>query len=1523
LYEDLAEIALANLDASDLVDGDNDATLTSQCASTLVTTGEPHCGDVWKHPFHIPTATQLSATKRSFDTASLTSDHQIEKNSSEFPASTMGQCASTLVTTGEPQRGDVWKHPFPAPSATQRPATCTIAAANSSSSKRQRLDDRKIYAVDIGAGSATFCIEFLEANPNGFALAIDIVEPVVFWSRIPDHLLSRLQYHQAETTDWLDKEILEAYLSMYFPDVVYSNVTVIHFSPECQTLSEAGNTGARDKYSLDWTHPHRVFNGTTFAPTSDKAREDDRVRADVLLNCLRPWAAEHPEVCITVENPWHGLLLNMPDVQELLETKSTSAHTEWRVARVDYCKLRDEAVDPPTSQKPTVFITYGYDYVNVQCYPGNRCNLMLSDGVHHQYCIRNNPGQPAEQVRLEDPLLRSRIPRGVHRHFHSKRSQPDRSQSESVTASIESVEKHIGEMQCEAVDEICDMEEDDILICELESTSSAQAAESSDSKSTSAKTSQKSDSDIKVKAQRKKCMPMAMAKLYHAKAAHCGRKRLYRFLRAIGLLKYWLLPNHIECDACDIAKAKQAPHCGTLVPAQYPNEIIHVDLMNMKIADVHGNLHSMTIVDGKSRKKTVYPMRAKSDSTKALQKYFGFIRVPPTEIRVDAGGEFCGESATGLIDICRTMCIKLTVVPPHEHQAHGIVERAHQTLLRQAHAMLLSSGLPLTYWSYALRYAAYVDQFLSSHDGLPEPYSFWHPDMPTNPSFHAFGAPLIYRQQEPNLQRKLDPKGHRARYLGPAEQHGCVYVLDLDIASTPTRITNNVLRRTYREPLVVDIAAGLVIDPEMLNFDLVCKTDGNTGIEHVLAEYKPIPVPPEELERARQHQEFCATRAQQLHDQGVAAFEANTTILRELHRDALRKAHRSDAPAINTDPILQPTADAPPTEEPIAKKTTVKSNLTKAEKQQLCHNPDIVCVECGSGDIDSKYSSFRNRSERVQILICDCCDQGYHSSCLGLKWQPRAADGWYCPSCLVPGTEIEVQRTGKQKSRYDKATVVTLTDEYGLTEVQYENSTDHDKLDLRRHRWRLQHVRWSTVVADINEVEALINNTVVPKSMQHIERIADPRCRQLWLDAAYKEMDGLCFETKMFDIVKDIPEGDKHITVLPTMLLFKYKPPKSAGEEGICKCRCVCLGNRLDPSSGMPAPTPRMPTFRMMLSLAAHQNWHILATDCTQAFGNAKPLNVHYVRLPKGFPDRPYNGALARLMQNLYGLSTAPYAWFTLFTNFMITIGFKQNAIDPCLYQRQEADGTITYVLNYVDDAIIFNKHLAHVERFKNELSARFKITTDKTLSRYLGIEITRTKHGFLLSQQRLIDSIYDKAKAYIDKYKVASMDVPIKFNRLKKAAAQPSPEEHLELKALPFRSLLGAVGYLMTSTMPSIAFAYKEISRFAADYRMEHFNALLELITYIKKHPTPLFIGVDGGDELTAYSDADWNNSKFHLSTTGFLVFHGNATQYCTLGGRVRIYLAFFLCTRTSIFAPAQSVHSTIVHSTECYVEG
>ena len=961
-------------------------------------------------------------------------------------------------------------------------------------------------------------------------------------------------------------------------------------------------------------------------------------------------------------------------------------------------------------------------------------------------------------------------------------------------------------------------------------------------------------------------MPEEAALLQHARFGHPSRKRLHRVLKSLGILKYWVLPSEIPCNSCDVAKARQQPHQGTLKPAQYPNEIIHADLMNMNVPDVHGNMHSLTIVDGKSRLKTVYPMVHKSDAPKAFQKYFAYIRVKPTEIRVDAGGEFQGESATGLIDLCQANCIKLTVVTPHEHhwQAHGIVERAHQTLLRQAHSMLLAANLGLEYWSYALRFAAHADQFLSSHDSMPAPYTYWHPAMPAHPILHAFGAPLIYRQQEPGLQRKLDPRGHHARYLGPAEQHGSVYVLDLDLKNKPIRITSNDLKRTYRERAVLDIKTGTIIDPNLLEFKLTVKSTGEPTIEQVLVDYQPVPLPPDDKTKMLEFLEFCEQRSRELYATGMTGYEVNTNLLREWHLRALRLAHHPTSS----------TTSAPIDE---LKVTPPESKLTAKQKKQLCFDPDLACATCNLTHIDDPKSSRRNRSDQVQMLLCDRCDRGFHNTCLGIKWRPRAADAWYCPDCLLPGTEIQVQRTGKHKSKYDDAKVTAVRDRFGLTEIQYTGSTDYERLDLGRHRWRVAHVSFTTVIATVNEVEEFINKTTIPKSMQAVAHIKDPKWRQLWTDSAYKEMDGLFYEAQMLEVVTEIPASDAHRPVIPTMLLFKYKPPKPGEDEGVCKCRCVLLGHRLDPALSVPAPTPRMSTFRMLLSMAAKEDWHVMATDCKQAFANAKPMDLHYVKLPRGFPDRPYDGAICRLKRNLYGHSQAPYCWYTMFTNYMLLMGFVQNKLDPCLYQRTNSDGTITYVLNYVDDALIFNKRLAHVEIFRDELAQRFDITVDKRLTRYLGLDIVRTKYGFELSQQRLVNSIYEQAKPYIDKFNVQPARVPIRYQRLKKPTLQASPEAELELKKLPYRSLLGAVGYLATSTMPSVSYAYKELARFSADYRQEHFDALLELITFIQAHPTPLIIAKEGGEQIHAASDADWNGGRQHLSTSGFIVFHGN----------------------------------------------
>jgi hypothetical protein len=61
------------------------------------------------------------------------------------------------------------------------------------------------YFVEIGAGSATMTCDWLDANPSGIGLCIDIMDPIEFWPQIPLHLRPRVRYHRSTTNEDLDE----------------------------------------------------------------------------------------------------------------------------------------------------------------------------------------------------------------------------------------------------------------------------------------------------------------------------------------------------------------------------------------------------------------------------------------------------------------------------------------------------------------------------------------------------------------------------------------------------------------------------------------------------------------------------------------------------------------------------------------------------------------------------------------------------------------------------------------------------------------------------------------------------------------------------------------------------------------------------------------------------------------------------------------------------------------------------------------------------------------------------------------------------------------------------------------------------------------------------------------------------------------------------------------------------------------------------------------------------------------------
>ena len=89
--------------------------------------------------------------------------------------------------------------------------------------------------------------------------------------------------------------------------------------------------------------------------------------------------------------------------------------------------------------------------------------------------------------------------------------------------------------------------------------------------------------------------------------------------------------------------------------------------------------------------------------------------------------------------------------------------------------------------------------------------------------------------------------------------------------------------------------------------------------------------------------------------------------------------------------------------------------------------------------------------------------------------------------------------------------------------------------------------------------------------------------------------------------------------------------------------------------------------------------------DVVTAFLNGFLNEEIYLRIPKNMQNDSNRNSVFKLNKALYGLKQASRQWFLRFHSFILTLGFKQSQVDPCLYKRVTASGT-TLLAIYVDD---------------------------------------------------------------------------------------------------------------------------------------------------------------------------------------------------------------------------------------------
>jgi len=167
------------------------------------------------------------------------------------------------------------------------------------------------------------------------------------------------------------------------------------------------------------------------------------------------------------------------------------------------------------------------------------------------------------------------------------------------------------------------------------------------------------------------------------------------------------------------------------------------------------------------------------------------------------------------------------------------------------------------------------------------------------------------------------------------------------------------------------------------------------------------------------------------------------------------------------------------------------------------------------------------------------------------------------------------------------------------------------------------------------------------------------------------------------------------------------------------------------------APVARMDTVRMIIALAAHQNWQIFQLDVKSTFLHGELNEDVYVEQPRGYEKKGSEHLVYKLHKALYGLKQAPRAWFSRIEGHFIVEGFQRCDSEQTQFTKKNQDGKIIIVSIYVDDLIFTSNDVVMISEFKNSMLREFDMSDLGKMRFFLGIEVLQRPDGIYICQRK------------------------------------------------------------------------------------------------------------------------------------------------------------------------------------------
>ena len=173
------------------------------------------------------------------------------------------------------------------------------------------------------------------------------------------------------------------------------------------------------------------------------------------------------------------------------------------------------------------------------------------------------------------------------------------------------------------------------------------------------------------------------------------------------------------------------------------------------------------------------------------------------------------------------------------------------------------------------------------------------------------------------------------------------------------------------------------------------------------------------------------------------------------------------------------------------------------------------------------------------------------------------------------------------------------------------------------------------------------------------------------------------------------------------------------------------------------SPTARISSFRLILALAAANDWEIHQIDFRNAYLNGELDETIYMCQLPGFEIPGQKHLVWRLLKALYRLKQAGLLWYRVVCNLMAEIGLKRSDFDPGVFLSTIA-GMIIIIIIHVDDCMLVTNGKKLMRELKDRLKQCFEIADSGEIRWLLGFEIRRDRAArpITLSQRAYIDTL-------------------------------------------------------------------------------------------------------------------------------------------------------------------------------------